>query len=92
MVQAMNESNSNWRWEGGDVVVDEEKRRPPLRYSDDELDREIARYESMPEALIDAELANAGIDIDEIVQAVHELVRTKLDEWRHRRILEHEPS
>ena len=67
----------------------DEKRRPPLCAADDDLEREIERYALMPEWQVDEELAIAGINVEETLQTVHDLVQKKLE---HGEIFWHEPS
>jgi hypothetical protein len=63
------------------------KKKPSGFVPFDDLDRDIAFYESMSEEEINQELARQGVDADETVNAVLDLVHAKLEEWRHRGLL-----
>lgn len=63
------------------------KKNPSGFVPSDDLDRDIAFYESMSEEEIDKELARHGVDAEETVNAVLDLVHEKLEEWRHRGLL-----
>jgi hypothetical protein len=62
-------------------------KKPSGFVSSDDLDRDIAQFESMSEEEIDKQLALYGVDAEETVQAVLDLVHAKLEEWRHRGLL-----
>lgn len=62
-------------------------KKPSGFVSSDDLDRDIAFFESMSEEEIDKQLALYGVDAEETVQAVLDLVHAKLEEWRHRGLL-----
>lgn len=71
----------------GGFVMNEIRKKPPSCPVADELDRDIAHFESLSEEALDAHLAAEGIQTEETVKAVQELVKAKLDDWRDRGLL-----
>jgi len=68
-------------------IMEDIKKKPPSCFIDEDLARDIAHFESLSEPELDAYLAAQGIDTEETVKAVLDLVKAKLDEWRDRGLL-----